>query len=158
MRGRAPPFVQTESGHGRIEERGLILRSVEPDAVDFAYARTVVAVQSRRTEKKSGQSSFETRFYLSSQEKDERTAQGWINLIRGHWGGVENRNHWRRDAICGEDRTRSRKPNLVANLALLRSATFCLLNRHYPDRCLPDLLESFAFKPARAFHLLRSTS
>jgi predicted transposase YbfD/YdcC len=155
VRRRAPPFVQTASGHGRIEERGLILRPVEPCAIDFAFARTLVAIQSRRTDKKSGQSSQETRYYLASQDLWERTPEGWIELIRGHWGGIENRNHWRRDALCGEDRTRSRKPNFVANLALLRSATLRLLNRHYPGRSLPELQERFAYKPADALALLR---
>lgn len=115
-------------------------------------------MQSRRTEKKSGKTSFETRYYLSSQEADERTHPDWINLIRGHWAGVEIRNHWRRDAICGEDRTRSRKPNIVANLALLRSATFPLLSHQYPDRCLPDLRETFAANPNLACDVLRAKS
>ena len=57
-----------------------------------------------------------------------------INLIRSHWAGVENRNHWRRDAIWDEDGTRSRKPNIVGNLALLRSAAIRSIHHHYPDR------------------------
>lgn len=48
----------------------------------------------------------------------------WEQLIRGHWGGVENRNHWKKDAIWREDATPSRNPNLVGNLALLRNALF----------------------------------
>jgi hypothetical protein len=42
-------------------------------------------VQSRRTEKKTGKTTFETRYYLSSQQSAERSHEGWINLIRGHW-------------------------------------------------------------------------
>ena len=52
------------------------------------------------------------------QNHHRRPAQ-WHRLIRGHWGGVENRNHWSKDAIWREDATRSRNPNLVGNLALL---------------------------------------
>jgi predicted transposase YbfD/YdcC len=156
MRGRIPPFLQAESGHGRVEERGLILREFEATAVDFPFARTLVAIQSSRTEKKSGKTTTEMRYYLSSQQAQERPHEGWINLIREHWGGIENRNHWRRDALCGEDRTRSRNPNLVANLALLRSATLRLLNEHYPERSLPEIHESFAAKPFQILALLRS--
>jgi len=134
----------------------LILRPVEPIAIDFAFARTLVAVQSRRTEKKTGKTTFETRYYLSSQRSAERSHQGWINLIRGHWGGIENRNHWRRDALWGEDRTRSRNPNLVANLALIRSALLRLLNQHHPNRSLPEICECFAAKPSQTLALLRS--
>ena len=47
--------------------------------------------------------------------------------------GVEIRNHWVRDALMGENRSRSRKTMLLANLALLRSAALLLLARHYPN-------------------------
>jgi predicted transposase YbfD/YdcC len=140
-------LLQTELGHGRVDERGLVLRPVEPTAINFPFARTLVAIQSRRTVKRTGQSSFETRYYLSSQEAVERSHPEWIQLIRDHWGGVENRNHWRRDALWGEDRTRSRKPNVVANLALLRSAASRLLNDHYPDQNHAELRETLAHKP-----------
>jgi predicted transposase YbfD/YdcC len=136
----------------------VILRPVAPSAIDFAFARTIVAVQNQRTEKRSGLTSCETRYYLSSQDAHERTPEGWIELIRGHWGGIENRNHWRRDALCGEDRTRSRKPRMVANLALLRSATFRLLSRHHPEQSLPEMQERFARHSAGALALLRSKS
>ena len=46
---------------------------------------------------------------------DHSDAQ-WLELIRGHWGGVEVRNHWRRDALLGEDGSRSRKAVLSASL------------------------------------------
>lgn len=151
-------MLQTDPGHGRIEERGLVLREVQPTAIDFPFARTLVGIQSRRTQKRTGKTSFETRYYLSSQNAHERTYQGWIQLIRGHWAGVENRNHWRRDALWGEDGTRSRKPNLVGNLALLRSAACRLLNHHYPDRSHSDLRESFAASPFQSLTLIRSKS
>ena len=158
MRRSAPPFVQIHLGHGRVEERGLILREVQPMAIDFPYARTIVGIQSRRTGKRTGKTSDETRYYLSSQDQNERSHEGWINLIRGHWAGVENRNHWRRDAIGDEDGTRSRKPNIVGNLALLRSAAIRLIHHHYPDRSHSDLIESFAAYPFSALALLRSKS
>lgn len=158
MRWGAPPFLQTDHGHGRIEERGLILREVQPTAIDFPFARTIVGIQSRRTEKRTGKTSFETRYYLSSQNADERSHEGWIELIRGHWAGTENRNHWRRDAVWGEDRTRSKKPNIVGNLALLRSAACHLINHHYPDRSHSDLLESFAANPFHSLALICSNS
>lgn len=135
-----------------------MLREVQPAAIDFPYARTIVGIQSRRTEKRTGITSFETRYYLSSQDQTERSHEGWIALIRGHWAGVENRNHWRRDALWGEDRTRSRKPNIVGNLALLRSAALRLINQHYPERSHSDLIEAFATKPSLSFALLHSKS
>lgn len=75
-----------------------------------------------------------------------------MNLIRGHWGGVEIRNHWRRDACLGEDKTRSRNPHIVANLALLRNALLKVIADHKPDDlCLPAFCEALAAKPQQAF-------
>jgi predicted transposase YbfD/YdcC len=124
-------------------------------AVDFPFARSILIVQAQRTETKRARTSVETRYYLSSLEATERTPAQWLELVRGHWAGVENRNHWRRDACLGEDRTRSRNPNVLINLALLRSATLLLLNQGYPGRRLPELNEAFAVNPALAWRLIR---
>lgn len=111
-----------------------------------------------RTAKRSGKTSSETRFYLSCQEPKERSIEGWLALIQGHWAGVEIRNHWKRDAIWGEDRTRSRNPNILANLALLRSALLSPLGHHYPHTSLPQIHESFARYPHLAFRLVKARS
>jgi len=109
----------------------------EPMATGFPSSRTIVKIVSRRTIKKTGKSSEETRYYLSSQDAEERTPEDWINLSRGHWAGVENRNHWRRDATLGEDGTRLRQPRALANLALLRSVGLRLLAADGADDWLP---------------------
>jgi predicted transposase YbfD/YdcC len=124
-------------------------------AVDFPFARSILIVQAQRTETKRARTSVETRYYLSSLEATERTPAQWLELVRGHWAGVENRNHWRRDACLGEDRTRSRNPKVLINLALLRNALLRLLNQAYPGRPLPDLTETFAVNPALALRLIR---
>ena len=85
-------------------------------------------VRSEVFTKKTGKTTTETRFYLSSLEPAERTSEQWQELIRGHWAGVEIRNHWRRDTFWGEDGSRTRKPNALGNLALLRSALLALLS------------------------------
>ena len=84
--------------------------------MDFPFARSVVVVRSRRTIKRTQQSTEEARHYLSSLDPDELSNEHWHRLIRGHWAGVENRNHWKRDALFGEDRSRSRNTALLTNL------------------------------------------
>ena len=124
-------------------------------AVDFPFARSLLIVEAQRTETKRAHTSLERRYYLSSLELNERTPAQWLGLVRGHWAGVENRNHWRRDACLGEDGTRSRNPQVLINVALLRSATLLLLNQGYPGRRLPELNEAFAANPALAWRLIR---
>ena len=124
-------------------------------ATGFPFSRTIVKIHSQRTDKKSGKSSEENRYYLSSQQWEERTPEGWIDLSRQHWAGVENRNHWRRDASLGEDRTRLRNANALANLALIRSANLRLISALCDDDWLPAHKERIASDPASSIALLR---
>lgn len=111
-------------------------------------------VRSQRTVKKTGSSSAESRYYLSSALPEEYRPEQWMSLIRGHWGGVENRNHWRRDALMGEDRSRSRNANLLANLALIRNALLAILPDAIDGRPLPELRESLHSRPSACYALL----
>lgn len=90
----------------------------------FPHARSVIAVWLKS--ERNGEETVTLRYYISSHAPGDHAAAQWHQLIRGHWGGVENRNHWSRDAIWREDATRSRNPNLVGNLALLRNALLAI--------------------------------
>lgn len=122
--------------------------------MNFPYARSMVVVRSVRTVKRSGVTTRETRAYLSSLELGERTQWQWHQLVRGHWAGVENRNHWRRDSLFGEDRSRSRHPGLLANLALLRSALLRVLGHRFPGQPLPALFDQLRPNPRLAFNTI----
>jgi predicted transposase YbfD/YdcC len=121
---------------------------------DFPFARSLVVVRSNRTVKKTGQASTESRYYLSSLPPQDYTDAQWLALIREHWGGVEIRNHWRRDALMGEDRSRSRNPNLLANMALLRSALLTVLADHFDGRSWPQIREQLNAHPSQSLNLL----
>jgi len=47
-----PLFVETHSGHGRVEERRLHAFAVEPMTADFPFARSLIVVRSQRTVKR----------------------------------------------------------------------------------------------------------
>jgi predicted transposase YbfD/YdcC len=123
---------------------------------DFPYARSLIVLRNTRTVKKTSQTTTEPHSYLSSLSPDHCCPGDWLNLIRGHWGGVEIRNHWRRDALMGEDASRSRQPNLLANLALLRNLLLSVLADHFPDQPLPQIQEQLHSRPGRCLALLRS--
>jgi hypothetical protein len=124
--------------------------------VDFPFARSLIVVRNERTVKKTGLTSTESHYYLSSAYPQEYRPAQWLALIRGHWGGVEIRNHWRRDAVWREDRSRSRNPNLLANLALIRNALLRLLADHYAGKSLPEIIEHLHSRPGQCFKILGS--
>jgi len=123
-------------------------------AVAFPYARTALHIQSwRKVDRKEG--SWEDRYYLSSLNAQSKIPAQWMSAVREHWGGVENRNHWRKDACLLEDKTRSRNPNIVCSMILLRSLVF-----HYYAQAegayasLPAFIEANAADSKRAFALV----
>jgi len=105
--------------------------------------------------KKTATTTKETRFYLSSLEPKERTPAQWHQLIRGHWAGVEIRNHWRRDHLWREDGSRTNNVNALANLALLRNALLTLTPVHYPDVPLKEIMELLHSDPAAGLRVIR---
>jgi predicted transposase YbfD/YdcC len=111
-------------------------------------------LRSERTVKKTGATTTESRYYLSSAPPKEYQPKQWLQLIRGHWGGVEIRNHWRRDTLMGEDRSRSRNANLLANLALIRSALLHTLADHMGDQSLPEFRDNLRACPKHCLALI----
>ena len=128
--------------------------AIEPLTADFPHARTLIVLRSERTVKKTSITSTESRYYLSSAPPEQYQPEGWLGLIRGHWGGVEVRNHWRRDALMGEDRSRSRNANLLANVALIRNALLQILSDHIHEQSLPQLRENLHSRPGRCLALI----
>ena len=128
--------------------------NLEPLSADFPFARALIVVRSERTIKKTGVSSTESRYYLSSAPPQEHTPRQWLELIRGHWAGVEVRNHWRRDALMGEDGSRSRNATLLANVALIRNALLQVMSERLEEQSLPQLRENLHSSPARCLALL----
>ena len=113
-------------------------------------------VRNTRCVKKTGHTTTEPHYYLSSALPEQYRPQQWLGLIRGHWAGVEIRNHWRRDVIYGEDQSRSRNPNLLANIALIRNALIAVLAENFPDDPTPDLLETIGPKIGQNITMLCS--
>jgi len=119
-----------DGDHGRIEERHcrvnkdinwLIKRHPE-----WKGLRSITAVTLTRTDKKTGETSNETRYYISSLPED---AGRMLAITRAHWC-VENNLHWALDVTFHEDACRSRKDHGALNLALIRKTALNLLTKN----------------------------
>ena len=119
-------YTETDSGHGRIEER--ICRAVDAGWLAERHPawkglRTLAAVTGRRIDKKTGQTSLDTRLFISSLEPDPKAL---FAAVRAHWG-IENNLHWSLDVTFDEDNCRTRKDNSALTFAIVRHAAFNLL-------------------------------
>lgn len=83
-----------------------------------------------------------------------QSAVRFAQLIRGHWGGCEIRNHWVRDALFEEDATCSKNLNLNGNLAVLRCALMALKASYASHLSWPTIFELSGLNPAVPYHLV----
>ncbi len=117
------------------------------------YIETVLCVRRTSSACKSAKDRLPG-YYLSTSPSARRSPRQWLERIRGHWGGIEIRNHWRKDACLREDQTRSRNPNTVAVLSMLRSTLLFFLAEDPHTSNINAFTEALAANSRKAFALL----
>ena len=142
-----PSHQETTGGHGRIEERTVRAADAAWLAErhpDWKALASIVSVTACRTIKKTGQTSTETRLYISSLPPHPvRLAAA----VRAHWS-VENNLHWSLDVTLREDQCRTRKDHSARNLAMIRRAVLNLLRREPSKLSLKRKRLKAAMSPA----------
>lgn len=118
--------VDIDCGHGRIETRECFvynnLELVE-GADQWEGLKTIFRIDSQRTIKSTGETSLQTRYYISSLES---SAKQFNSSVRSHWG-IENNLHWTLDVVFGEDQSRKRKGYAAQNFNTVRKTVMVLL-------------------------------
>lgn len=124
-----PRFEDTSFGHGRIEERHCRVTAAEDWLIDhhpeWDNLRSIAEVTVRRTHKKTGETSCQTRYYISSLQPDPAII---LAASRSHWS-IENNVHWQLDVSLREDNSRTRKDHSARNLAMIRRAVLNMARR-----------------------------
>ncbi len=128
--------------HGRLEQRTLLAVVAPPD-LGFPYARQVLRVHRRRIDKRTGEVlSDETAYAVTSLAPDQATPKQLLRLWRRHWW-IENREHWLRDAVFGEDANTTHLGTAPQVLAAFRNLALSWLHLG-PDRNLTAAREYYA--------------
>jgi predicted transposase YbfD/YdcC len=118
--------IDVDCGHGRIETRECFVYSnleMIGGADQWEGLKTIFQINSQRTIKSSGETSLQTRYYISSKEDKAKNFNTWT---RSHWG-IENNLHWTLDVVFGEDQSRKRKGNAAQNFNTIRKIVMALL-------------------------------
>ena len=132
-----------------------MIQAVEPTNINFPHVETAIKVR-RKSSKAKNPNSFETSYYVSSIAAHTYTPKQWLTLIRGHWGGIESRNHWRKDACLFEDKTRSRNPNIVATLCMLRNVALFFFTEQQVHSTLTGFVEDVAADASKAYSMIKA--
>ena len=123
--------------HGRVEVRRIAARDLLPGTLAaFAHARQAFRVVRERTDARTGETSSETAYGITSVSAGRAGPERLLAWNRGHWQ-VENGNHYRRDVSLGEDASRVRKGHAPANNAALNNIALAVVFhrgfRHVPE-------------------------
>jgi predicted transposase YbfD/YdcC len=122
-----------EPGHGRIDHRQVRTLTVTPEQVGFVHTAQLVEIRRESTIKSTSVASAGRRLFAVSEPLSTADA---LRAARARWG-IENKNHYPRDATWLEDKTRARTGHTAANLALLRGLVLIWWRRRHPDLCAP---------------------
>lgn len=115
-----PHFVEhTPPDHGRIETRKIWTTSELNDYLDFPHVGQAFVVERHAREKKSGASSLEIAYGITSKTPDQADPQRVLKINRQHWT-IENSCHYILDWNYDEDRSRIRTGHGPENITRLR--------------------------------------
>lgn len=123
-----PKAETLDFGHGRIETRIChVINDLTflDDKDQWLGLRSVAQVTSQRCIKKTGATSEEVRFYISSLNVDPVKMN---YVVRSHWA-VENKLHWMLDVVFNEDKSLKKKDNSPVNLNIITKIALALIEK-----------------------------
>ncbi len=121
--------VTVDKGHGRLERRQLWASDALVGYLDWPGHAQALCVEREVTVLATGEVRRERAYAVTSLPPGTADASILLRLWRGHWG-IENRLHWVRDVLFGEDRSGATVGNVPQMLAALHSTTIGLLRAH----------------------------
>ena len=117
---KQPDFIQYDPpDHGRIETRKIWTTSELNDYLDFPHVGQAFVIERQFIDKKSGKSSCEIAYGITSRKIDEAGPERLLTINRGHWA-IENSCHYIIDWNYDEDRSRIRTGYGPENITRLR--------------------------------------
>jgi len=117
-------FVDIEKARGRITCR-IVKVFTELKNIDLDWVGVQSLIQVERIGIRSGKQYLQTNYYISSLVSKAVTfAEG----IRQHWG-IENRLHWIKDVIFGEDIAPFTNCNAATNWSIIRNIAINLARK-----------------------------
>jgi predicted transposase YbfD/YdcC len=143
-------------GHGRLENRFILLASVTAEQVPWPGVAQVFFLERQRSTParagKAGQESCEIVYGITSLAVDEAGPATVLRLQRGHWS-IENQVHWVLDTFFREDERRLREGKVARGVAALRRGALNLL-RLLGGRSVPEAADRVKADPTLLLPLI----
>lgn len=119
-------FEQHEKGHGRIEYRKISVLNTAKIKLTFPGVQQAALLHRERQIVSSGKTNKEDVFLITDLEWPLLDAREFFRLKRKYWD-IENKLHYRKDFVFGEDRSTIRALHGPRNMSTLRNFSVGLL-------------------------------
>ena len=149
---RLDTHTQVETSHGFTTTRTLTASTLLTDYINWPGLAQVYQYQSQRVNTKTAEISSQTQYGITSLTPQKASAEALLKLRRGHWT-IENKLHWVRDTVFGEDASQARTGSIPEVMATLRNTVLSVL-RFNGHTKIAETLRFFASKPKRAVKLI----
>lgn len=154
-RGAADFTEPVALAHGRIESRSIWISSALNSFLDFPDVGQTFAIERNVTIKKTGKSSRELIFGITSKTPDQASPEQVLATNRGHWV-IENGCHYIIDSIYDEDRSQIRTGYGPENITRMRRFAVGLL-KSSGVKNITQKMQQMAYKVRMVFDYLRMT-
>lgn len=147
-------FTKVNKGHGRIEQRTILVSSLLNDYLDWPHVAQVFRVERIVWHVQYGGQTRELVYGLTSLSPARTNPAKLLALIRTYWG-IENGLHYRRDVTFHEDATRLTLGQAGHNMAILNNLAIGLcLSQGFHN--LAHARRRFSARPHEALQLILS--
>lgn len=151
-----PDFVeQTPPDHGRIETRRIWTTTELNGYLDFPHVGQAFLVERHRVEKKTGDSSLDVAYGITSRVPEQADPQQVLKVNRGHWT-IENSCHYILDWNYDEDRSRIRTGYGPENISRLRRFAISVI-KSKGARSVAQKMRQLARSVRLVFDYMRAT-
>ena len=146
-------YTDTEDTKGRITTRTLTASTLLTQHTDWPGLQQVYQYTTHQQQKNTGQVKCCVRYGITSLMPERASAADLLKLCREHWT-IENKLHWVRDAVFGEDASSARTGVIPQVMAAMRNTALSVL-RFTGHTKITDALQYFAAKPKLAVNLIK---
>ena len=144
----------SEKAHGRIEIRRLTTSTALNTYLQWPGIAQVFEYTYQRKHPRTGEVASKTQYGITSLQSRVATAADLLTLRRGHWA-IENKSHWIRDVVLGEDASQVRCGAIPAVMAALRNTALSIL-RLAGYNAITSTMRYFAANPRHAMKTLKN--
>jgi predicted transposase YbfD/YdcC len=144
--------TDVETSHGFTTTRTLTASTMLTDYINWPGLAQVYQYRSQRVNTKTGQITYQTQYGITSLSPETASAKDLLKLRREHWT-IENKVHWIRDTVLGEDASQARTGRLPHVMAALRNTAMSVLRFHGRTK-IAEAMRFFAAEPKLAVKLI----